>query len=192
MRLVAVLLLLLILPARANLGDSVADCVHRYGKPLTYAEASAKNPFGTLVFVAGPYQLIVFLFNNVEVGARVSKKDKSPFNADELKTIMNADATTPWVPAHSTDSGTRQWVRGDKATAVYDQDKKLVIFTLPEMVAELHAVESAGPAGTAGTNTAPAVAPPRPQGNFAPAAPTQWTAPNAAPTNAPATNAPSP
>ena len=69
-RLAVALLLLAILPARANLGETLADCVKRYGKPLAFTEAGAKSPFGTLIFIAGPYQMIIFLSNGVEVGAR--------------------------------------------------------------------------------------------------------------------------
>ena len=53
----------------------MAQCVQRYGKPVGFSEAGPKSPFGTLIFVAGPYQLIVFLSNNVEVGARILEAD---------------------------------------------------------------------------------------------------------------------
>ena len=42
---------------------------------------------GTLVFTAGPYTLIVFLLDTKEVGARVSKTDKSMFTDAEMKMI---------------------------------------------------------------------------------------------------------
>ncbi len=82
---------LLTVPLRANLGDSVAQCVARYGKPAGFTEANAKLPFGTMGFTATGYTLIVFLLNNKEVGARVSKQDKSPFTEAEMQQIMGAD-----------------------------------------------------------------------------------------------------
>jgi hypothetical protein len=137
-RSVLFLLILLTLPARANLGETVAQCVTRYGKPNNYSEAGAKNPFGTLVFTAGPYGLIVFLINNVEVGARVSKKDNTAFSDTEMQNIMGADsAHGAWISATPTDPGTLQWTRADKATAIYDKDKHMLIFTSPAMAAAL-------------------------------------------------------
>jgi hypothetical protein len=181
-----VFLLLLALPARANLGDAVADCVKRYGKPVAISEASWKSPFGTMLFVAGKYQLLVFLLNNVEVGARVTKKDKSDFTPDEMATIMNADASAPWTPTSSDDPTTLQWKRADKATALYDKEKKVLIFTTVAMSDALHG-GSAGdttPADTSPQPGAPATnAPPR--GTFAPAPPFPEAPPPPPPTNAP-------
>jgi hypothetical protein len=145
-RLAFVLLALVLLPARANLGDSVAGCTKRYGKPVAFGEASAKNPFGTLVYAAGGYQLIVFLLDNIEVGARVSKIDKTAFSDAEMKTIMDADATSPWTSAPSVDPACLQWERGDKSTVLYDRDKKMLIFTSPAMVTALHVKPPAPPA----------------------------------------------
>ena len=167
LRLAVAVLLLLVVPARANLGDVVGDCVKRYGRPQTFTEANPNTPFGTLVFVAGPYGLIVFLHGDIEVGARVSKKDKTAFTPAEMKTIMDADAPTPWIPKPSSDPNTQEWTRADNATVTYDTAAKMLIFTTPEMVKELHA-----PPPAPETN-----APPRPDGNFVPAAPTPWAPP---------------
>lgn len=144
-RFAVVLLVLLTLPARANLGDSVAQCVKRYGKPVAFSEANGKNPFGTMVFVAGGYQLIVFLMDNAEVGARVSKTDKTAFTDAEMKTIMNADDATPWNPTPSADPACLQWSRKDNATVLYDTDKKMLIFTSPAMATALHIKPPAPP-----------------------------------------------
>jgi len=178
----AAVLLLLALPARANLGDTVADCTKRYGKFYNFTEASGKSPFGTIVYIAGPYEMIVFLYSGVEVGARVSKRDKTAFSPGEIKTILNADAPTPWTSAPSDDPASPQWTRADKATASYDAAKQMLIFTTPEMLEVLHTAPTA-PAAPA----TPAPAPPHPPGDFAPAAPTQWAPPTAPSTNAPAT-----
>ncbi len=169
LRLVAVLLILLALPLRANLGESLADCVKRYGKPLAFTEASSKTPFGTLVFVAGPYQMIIFLSNSVEVGARVTKKDKTDFLPGEIKTIMDSDASTPWTTATSSDPTCQQWDRADKATAIYDKPNKMLIFTSAEMAEVLHEQQAA-------PSTPTPVAPPHPNVVIAPPAQTQWSA----------------
>ncbi len=55
---------LLLLPARANLGESVEQCVGRYGHPVGFTEANAKFPFGSVAFSATGYTLIVFILNN--------------------------------------------------------------------------------------------------------------------------------
>jgi hypothetical protein len=134
-----ILLFLLTIPLRANLGETVEQCVKRYGKPIGYSEASAKSPFGTVVFTATGYTLIVFLINDKEVGARVSKLDKSAFTDAEMKTIMGADlAGSEWTSAPSDDPTCLQWTRGDKATVLYDKEKHMLIFTSEEMANALH------------------------------------------------------
>jgi hypothetical protein len=134
------LFILITLPARANLGDTVEQCVKRYGKPVGYSEASDKLPFGTIVFTATGYTLIVFLLNNVEVGARVSKVDKSAFTDAEIQNIMGADSDgSPWTSTPSTDPNSLQWARKDKATAFYDKAKSMLIFTSQQMSDAVHA-----------------------------------------------------
>ena len=184
LRYAAVALLLLALPVRANLGETVAECTKRYGKFYNYTEANAKSPFGTIAYVAGPYEMIVFIYGGVEVGARVNKKDKTDFSPDEIKTILNADAPTPWTSAPIDDPASPQWTRADKASASYDAAKKMLIFTTPAMKAALDAGPPVPAAPSAPATTQPA----HPPGDFAPAAPTQWAPPVAPSTNAPATN----
>ena len=130
------LFVLLALPLRANLGETVAQCVTRYGRPNAYAEANAKLPFGTLVFRAGGYDLIVFLDKDVEVGARVSKTDKSAFSDTDRQNIMQADSDgSPWTSTPSSDPNTLTWTRADKATVAYDKAAHMLIFTTPRMAA---------------------------------------------------------
>jgi len=139
LRSVIIFFTLLTIPLRANLGDTVEQCVKRYGRPVGLSEASAKTPFGTLAFAAAGYTLIVFLVNNKEVGARVSKADKSAFTDVEMQNIMNADANgTPWAPVPSTDPTCLTWSRDDKATVLYDKQKHMLILTSQEMVKALH------------------------------------------------------
>jgi hypothetical protein len=127
---VVLILVLLTLPARANLGETVEQCVKRYGKPVAFSEATDKFPFGTIVFTATGYTLVVFLLNNAEVGARVSKVDKTAFTDAEIQNIMGADSNgTPWTSTTSVDPTTLQWTRNDKATVLYDKSKYMLIFT---------------------------------------------------------------
>jgi hypothetical protein len=135
-----ILFSLLTIPLRANLGETVEQCVARYGKPIGYSEAGAKSPFGTLAFIAAGYTLIVFLINNKEVGARVSKLDKSAFTDAEMQTIRDADsAGSSWTPTPSDDPACLRWTRGDKATVLYDKEKRMLIFTSEEMAGAIHA-----------------------------------------------------
>jgi hypothetical protein len=77
--------------------------------------------------------------NTKEVGARVSKQDKSAFTDGEMKTIMNADTGAfAWTSMPSTDPSCLQWARADHATVLYDKDKHVLIFTSAEMLAALH------------------------------------------------------
>ena len=134
------LFLLLTLPLRANLGETIQQCVARYGVPVSFTEASPKTPFGTITFVASGYGLIIFILNNKEVGARVSKIDKTTFTDAEMQNIMTADsAGSPWTPVTSDDPTCLQWSRSDKATVLYDKDKHILIFTSEEMAQALHA-----------------------------------------------------
>lgn len=135
LRATIIFFLLLFLPLRANLGDTVAQCVARYGKPVGFSEASAKSPFGTVVFTAAGYTLVVFVAQNKEVGARVSKVDKSAFTDAEMQTVMNAESSTsPWTPTPSADPTCLQWKRADNATFLYDQQKHILILTSQDMV----------------------------------------------------------
>jgi hypothetical protein len=123
-----------LIPARANLGETIEQLVARYGKPTGYTEADAKTPFGTILFRAAPYDLVVFVVNNKEVGARVSKVDKSAFSDAEIKMIMAAETGSGnWTPSPSADPSVTQWSRGDQATALYDKDKHMLIFTSEAM-----------------------------------------------------------
>lgn len=119
-----------LLPGRANLGDTIAQLVNRYGKPTAYSEASDKTPFGNILFRAGGYEMVLFILDGKEVGARVSKIDKSPFTSDEIKTILaDENASGPWTPSVSGDPTLQTWARSDQATAMYDQQKHMVLLT---------------------------------------------------------------
>jgi hypothetical protein len=150
LRFTVILLVLLTLPARANLGETVPQCVARYGHPVGYSEAGAKNPFGTVVFTAANYTLVVFLIDTKEVGARVSKTDKSAFTDAEIQTIMNADSNgSPWTSAPSDDPNNLRWTRSDMANALYDKEKHVLIFTSDKMAAALHPPPPPKPAAAA-------------------------------------------
>ena len=155
LRAVFILFCLLSIPLRANLGETVEQCVARYGKPIGFSEANAKTPFGTVVFTAGPYTLVVFLVQVKEVGAKVTKTDKSAFSEAEMQTIMNADSTPgAWIPTTSIDETCLSWTRADKATVLYDKTRHILMFTSPEMGAALNAKPAAAapaPAPSAGT-----------------------------------------
>jgi hypothetical protein len=137
-RAVALLLCFPLVPLRANLGETVGQCVVRYGKPVGRSEATATFPFGTVAFSAGNYTLVVFLLNNKEAGARVSKTDKSAFSDAEIKNIMDADSNgSPWTPTTSDDPTSLKWTRSDKATVLYDKVNRMLIFTAEEMTSAL-------------------------------------------------------
>jgi len=141
------LFLLAFLPSRANLGETVKQCVDRYGTPVGYSEVTPKSPFGTVVFKAGSYILLVFVLNDKEVGARVSKSDKSAFTDAERQTILTADAGgSTWTPTKSDDPTCLAWSRADNATALYDQARHMLIFTSPEMARALSAPPPPQPA----------------------------------------------
>jgi hypothetical protein len=129
----------LALPAQANLGETLAQCVARYGKPVHYSEATEKIPFGTLTFEAAGYALIVFILNDKEVGARISKMDKSAFSDVELQNIKASDSGgSQWISSPSDDPACLQWSRNDHATVLYDKEKHMVLFTTVEMSQALH------------------------------------------------------
>jgi len=153
LRIAVILLALLTIPLRANLGETVAQCVARYGSPVGYSEANPKFPFGTVAFSAGGYTLVVFLLQTKEVGARVSKQDKSAFTAAEMKTILDADsAIAPWVSTPSSDPTSLSWGRSDKATVIYDKDKHVLIFTSEAMTNAYHSPPPQTPPSTPVTN----------------------------------------
>lgn len=159
----AISMLMVTGPLHAKLGDTVEQCVKRYGKPVGYSEASLKSPFGTLAFTAGPYTLIVFLLETKEVGARVTKADKSEFSEAEMKTIMEAegDAALPWSAVTNTDSDSLEWTRDDKATVFYDRNSHMMIFTSMAMAAANKKAEQAR-AAAVGVGVAPDAETPAP------------------------------
>lgn len=123
-----------LLPARANLGETVEQLVARYGKPTGYAEANAKSPFGSLLFRVRPYELVLFILNNKEVGARVSKIDKSDFSPAEMQTIIDAETgASPWGSTPSSDPTEIHWSRGDHATFIYDKQKHMLLLSSDAM-----------------------------------------------------------
>jgi hypothetical protein len=149
-RIALILLSLAMLPVRANLGETVAECVTRYGKPVAFSEANPKLPFGTMAFVDGGYTLVVFLSPTKdvhEVGARVTKQDKSAFTDAEMQLILNADAAgAPWTSTTSDDPTCLRWTRSDKATVLYDKVKHVLIFTSEEMTKTYDAAPKPPPA----------------------------------------------
>ena len=141
MRVLVFFFCLFVIPLRANLGETVEQCVARYGVPIGYSEANPKSPFGTVAFAAGGYTLVVFVLNNHEVGARVSKQNKSAFSDAELKTIMAADAGgSSWTSTTSPDPTCISWTRSDRANVLYDKDKHVLIFTAKAMADALHSL----------------------------------------------------
>src|SRR5271168_161544 len=156
------LLFLLSLPLRANLGETIPQCVVRYGKPVNFTEADpTKSPFGTLNFVAAGYALTVFILNNAEVGARVFKVDKSLFSPDEMQTIMGADNLGgPWDSVASTDPTCLQRSRRDGATVLYDKAKKMLLFTTPAMSKALHDAPEVPASGSTTNAAAPSLVSP--------------------------------
>ncbi len=134
------LFLVLTLPVRANLGETVEQCVARYGRPIGYSEANAQSPFGTVVFAAAGYKLTVFLIGTTEVGARIVKDEGGAFTDTEQQNILAADSDgTPWNPTTSDDPTCLCWTRGDKATALYDKQKHTLLFSSTAMAAALKA-----------------------------------------------------
>jgi hypothetical protein len=128
-----------LLPARANLGETVEQLVARYGKPTGYSEAGPQSPFGHLLFRVRPYELVLFILNNQEVGARVSKVDKTDFSAAEMQTIIDAETGGgPWTPAPSPDPGEIHWARADHATFIYDKQKHMLLLTSDAMAQAVH------------------------------------------------------
>ena len=150
-------------PLRANLGETVQQCIVRYGQPNGYSEAGPKSPFGTVVFVAGGLVLVIFIYDNKEVGARISKSDKSAFSDADLQMIMGADtAGSAGTPVKSDDPTCLAWHRGDNAQVLYDHVKHMVIFTSQAMSDALHVAAAKptppglSPSNAALTNAAPA------------------------------------
>ena len=148
-----ILFSLLTVPLRANLGETVEQCVARYGRPVGFSEASDKSPFGTLIFTSAGYSLVVFLINTKEVGARVSKVDKSSFTDAETQNILAADsAGGAWTPTTSDDPTCLRWSRADKATVLYDKEKHVLLFSSEEMTKAIHASTAKPGAGNPGGN----------------------------------------
>src|SRR5258708_16533139 len=94
LRYTIILFCLLPIPSRANLGETIQQCVARYGRPGNFTEANAKIPFGTLTFVAGRYALILFLLQYKGGGAPGTKGGQTslslPPEAGDLAAVYHA------------------------------------------------------------------------------------------------------
>lgn len=88
---------------------------------------------------------MIFLSNGHEVGAKVSKADKSDFSDADRQTIMSVDASSPWSSIPSDDPTCLAWTRADKAKVLYDKEKHLLIFTSAEMAQILDAQTKKSP-----------------------------------------------
>jgi len=75
----------------------------------------------------------------VEVGARVSKIDKSDFSPVEMQTIIDAETgNDKWVPVPSGDPTEIHWSRSDHATFIYDKQKHMLLLTSNAMAQAAH------------------------------------------------------
>jgi len=117
-------------PCRANLGDTMDQCVARYGpsSPSTGVSDPAKTGAPAALFSHDGYDVEVYLLHGVVECEYITKTDKSFFSdADKKKVVASESAAGKWANP-VTDRGQTIWMRSDGASIfTFNQDSPLIM-----------------------------------------------------------------
>ena len=121
---------------QARLGDTMEQCVARYGQPVPAKDNSIPGGFrlAWITFQKNGY-FIKSIFVNGIVGAEcVFKSDSSALSEQEKNKILHADSKG-WAWGKAT--GRENWVRTDGAIASYDSSKHFMALESTSFIAAL-------------------------------------------------------
>jgi len=139
--LVLLALAALTLPAHARLGETVDQCIARYGQPVAQEDEPAVPGEKSAIFEKNGYAIWAFFLNG-KCGMIIFLKidrDKTvghkymglSMGDDELKTLLDASANSfPWIEADNAEG--KFWYRADGSAAAYDPNKPVLQITAKE------------------------------------------------------------
>lgn len=120
--LIVFIIVVLMIPSQAKIGETLDQCVKRYGTPLMDNVMDAKAPFRILIFKSTGYFQKTYFLNNVEVCVRYSKEDQSELSEQEITAILDLELEKglEWNDPLPTEDFRIIWVRSDfKGAAIY-------------------------------------------------------------------------
>lgn len=135
--------LCLVLPpsvCQARLGDTMDQCIARYGQPVLLKNNPAPIRFrlAWITFQKNVYDIKIIFVNGISQVECVSKSNSSALSDNEKDKILQTNSKG-WAWGKAT--GHDNWVRTDGAVASYDPSKHDVILESASFKAALDAEE---------------------------------------------------
>jgi hypothetical protein len=109
-------LFLLALPSvlEARIGETLEQCIARYGPPDKGPQDSALHPAATdCGFVKDGLYVVVTVYQGKAVDIMFRKLDGTPFNASEVKELLTANGGTSWMVRKVEESDKLEWATKD-------------------------------------------------------------------------------
>jgi len=106
-----------VFPCRANVGDTIDQCIARYGKRLPPSGMSDPSRLGgeAALFQKDGYNIEVFLFDGVVACESISKTDGAFFSEEERNKIVQMETSDESWAKPITAHGQLCWMKSDGA-----------------------------------------------------------------------------
>lgn len=118
---------------QARLGETMDQCIARYGKPPPLPDGVSLPPDSGFdseaVFYKDGITIIAFFSNGVVVAEGILKRDQSAMSDTEKQTLLNSEsAGSTWQITNETNAGVIYKRADDNAFATYDYAKYEFLF----------------------------------------------------------------
>src|ERR1700690_1327563 len=115
-----------IVPCHAELGETMDQCIARYGQPVPQVTTPPGLPGKSVSFKKNGYVIMVAFLKGIAGFETIFKEDESELSDKEIEAILQADnAGGKWgKPEQINSKNERGWSREDGATAVYEPSKR--------------------------------------------------------------------
>lgn len=112
--LIAVILLALPSSSKARIGESLEQCIDRYGPPDKGPQDSALHPAAIdCGFSKGDFYVVVTVYQEKVVDIMFRKLDGTPFNGSEVERLLTANGGTSWIVRKVEESDKLEWATKD-------------------------------------------------------------------------------
>jgi hypothetical protein len=124
------------LPSNARLGETLEQCVARYGNPVTPMDVadSSGGKKGQAIFEKNGYSIAIAFLGGISESEMFSKDDKSAFTDTEKDTILNANAENLRWSLSTEPSVNDNWIREDDARAIYDRFGRTLLLATKKFI----------------------------------------------------------
>jgi hypothetical protein len=125
-RLLMIAFALSIVPCRAELGETMDQCIARYGQPVPQDTTPPGLPGKSVTFKKNGYVIMVAFLKGIAGFETIFKEDESELSDKEIEAILQADvAGGKWGKPEQLNlpHAKEMWSRDDGATAVYEPMK---------------------------------------------------------------------